>query len=85
MENISPVIRDAVLAVFAVDSIWSVVLRGGIWLGIALVIIISADSVNPSMSARKMKSNLGFFLMFLLLSGGLIYLLFGFTMSGTSS
>jgi len=81
MENLSPAIREAVVSLFAVDSIWSVVLRGGLWLGIALVIIISADSVNPSMSAKKLKSNLGFFLMFLLLSGGLIYLLFGFSVN----
>lgn len=64
---------------FAVDSIWSVVTRGLIWLGIALVIIVSMDRPDPDQSIKDLKSNLGFFLMFLFLSGGLIYLLFGFT------
>jgi len=75
-------LREIVLSLFAVDSIWSVVLRGAIWLGVALVIIVSTDAVNPDMSARKLKSNLGFFLMFVLLSGGLIYMLFGVSVKG---
>lgn len=64
---------------FAVDSIWSVILRGAIWLMIAIVIIISTDQPNPQQSMHKLKANLGFFLMFIILSGSLIYLLFGFT------
>jgi len=64
---------------FAIDSIWSVVTRGLIWLGIALVIIVSMDKPDPQQSIKDLKSNLGFFLMFLLVGGGLIYLLFGFT------
>lgn len=64
---------------FAVDSIWSVVTRGLIWLGIALVIIVSMDKPDPDQSIKQLKSNLGFFLMFIFLGGGLIYLLFGFT------
>jgi len=55
-----------------------VVLRGGVWFAIALVIIVSTDVANPSKSAGTLKSNLGFFFLFLLLGGGLIYLLFGF-------
>jgi hypothetical protein len=70
-------IRDLVIKAFAVDSIWSVVLRGVIWMVIALVIIVSVDSPNAALSSKKLKANLGFFSMFLLLSGGLIYLLFG--------
>lgn len=66
---------------FAVDSIWSVVLRGAIWFAVALVIIISTDSPNPAQSMRRLKSNLGFFLFFLILSGGLLYMLFGYTTS----
>ncbi|MEA2056681.1 MAG: hypothetical protein U9O78_03160 [Patescibacteria group bacterium] len=63
----------------AVDSIWSVVFRGAIWLVIAVVILISTDNPDPEASIKKLKSNLGFFVMFIILSGGLIYLLFGFT------
>ena len=68
-----------VTALFSPESIWSVVLRAGIWLGIALVIIVSTDKPNPDKAIKDLKSNLGFFLAFLFLSGGLVYLLFGFT------
>lgn len=64
---------------FSVNSIWSVVIKGAIWFTISLFIIVSSDSVNLDSSLKRLKSNLGFFLMFLLLSGSLIYLLFGYT------
>lgn len=70
-------IRDLVIKAFAVDSMWSIVVRGGIWLVIALIIIASVDNPNASLQSSKLKANLGFFTMFLVLSGGLIYLLFG--------
>ncbi len=70
-------IRDLVIKAFTVDSIWSVVLRGAIWIVISMVIIVSVDNPNADLSSKKLKANLGFFTMFLLLSGGLIYLLFG--------
>lgn len=71
------VIRDLVIKAFAVDSMWSLVVRAGIWAVIALVIIVSVDNPDSSMASKKLKANLGFFTMFLILSGGLIYLLFG--------
>jgi hypothetical protein len=74
MENI----REIVQSFFVVDSIWSIVFRAGIWFGIATVIIISTDVANPDRSTKTLKTNLGFFLLFLVLSGGLMYLLFGF-------
>jgi len=72
-------IRELVISAFAVDSFGSIVVRGVIWLAIALVIIISADSVDPDKATKNLKSNLGFLLIFMVLSGGLVYLLFGFT------
>lgn len=66
---------------FAADSIWSIVLRGAIWFAIALVIIVSVDTPDSDRSVKKLKSNLGFFLMFIVVTGGLIYLLFGYTAS----
>ena len=45
---------------------------------IALIIIASVDNPNSDASSKKLKANLGFFLMFIILSGGLVYLLFGF-------
>ena len=70
-------IRELITKAFAVDSIWSVVVRGVIWMVIAMIIIISVDSPNSDLSSKKLKANLGFFTMFLFLSGGLVYLLFG--------
>jgi hypothetical protein len=77
--------RNLVQAAFAIDSIWSVVLRGAIWLGIALVIIVGSDAANPDKSLKSMKANLGFFLLFVLVTGGLVYFLFGFNISATAA
>lgn len=77
METIQNLIQQAM----AVDSVWSIILRGAIWLVIALIIIASVDNPNSNVASKKLKANLGFFLMFMILSGGLIYLLFGFGQS----
>lgn len=85
MDGFTSLLQEGTRALFALDSIWSVVLRGAVWFGIALVIIISADAPNPEESLKNMKSNLGFFLMFLLLSGTLLFLLFGYTSAGPTA
>ena len=72
-------LREIIMGAIAIDSIWSVVLRGLIWLAVALVIIVSTDQPRAESSLRNLKANLGFFLIFLLISGSLLYLLFGFT------
>lgn len=72
------ILSEIAASLFKVDSIWSVVLRAVVWFAIALVIIISTDVANPERSQRNLKTNLGFLLLFLVLSTGLIYLLFGF-------
>lgn len=72
------ILRELIIKAFAVDSIWSVVLRGVIWLVISVVIIMSMDNPDAETSSIKLKANLGFFLMFTVLTGGLIYLLFGY-------
>jgi hypothetical protein len=74
METVQEIVRS----LFAVDSIWSLVFRAVVWFAIAVVIIVSTDVVNPQKSAKNLKSNLGFFLLFLVLSTGLVYFLFGF-------
>lgn len=71
-------VRQLIQQATAVDSIWSIVLRGAIWLIIALIIIISMDNPNANLARKQVKANLGFFIIFMILSGGLIYLLFGF-------
>lgn len=80
METISSIVQS----MFDVTSIWSVVLRGVFWVVIAGGIIISTDTPRPEQSASKLKQNLGFILLFIVLSGTLIYLLFGFTPTHTS-
>jgi hypothetical protein len=73
-------IREVINSFFVIDSVWSLVFRGGIWFAISLVIIMSTDVANPQQSARTLKSNLGFFLLFIALSSGLMYLLFNFVL-----
>jgi hypothetical protein len=79
-------VKSFLLKALAVDSIWSVVFRGAIWFIISVIILISIDHPQSEKTFKELKSNLGFFLMFLILSGGLIYLLFGFapTLSSAS-
>ena len=72
-------IREILIKAFAVDDIWSVVIRAVFWFLIAIVIIVSMDKAKPEDSYTNLKSNLGFLLLFVVLSGGLVYLLFGFT------
>ncbi len=74
MENIKNLIQQAI----AIDSVWSIVTRGVIWVIISVIIIVSMDNPNADVSQKNLKANLGFFIIFMLLSGGLIYLLFGF-------
>lgn len=81
MDALLETTRSVVGELFAINSIWSIVFRGVIWFGVAIVIIVSVDSASSGGDLGKLKSNLGFFFMFLILSTTLIYLLFGF--SGT--
>jgi len=73
MDLITEIIQGA----FAVDSFWSVALRGFVWLCVALAIIANVDSAGENLNSKKLKANLGFLMIFLVLSSGLIYLLFG--------
>ena len=72
------IIQNILSSIFRVDSIWSVVARAVVWFIVAAVVIISVDNPNQEKSMRNLKSNLGFLIMFLMLSGGLVYLLFGY-------
>jgi hypothetical protein len=74
MENVQTIFASF----FAADSIWSIIFRAAIWFAVAIVIIISTDVANPEKSGKTLKSNLGFFLLFLVVSGTLVYMLFGF-------
>lgn len=72
------VLQNIAVSMFKVDSIWSVVLRAGIWFAVAIVVIVSTDNPDPEKSLKNIKSNLGFLALFIMLSGGLVYLLFGY-------
>lgn len=72
-------VQNLIAEATRIDSFGSIVVRGLIWFVVAVIIIISADSVDPDQVGSNLKANLGFFLMFIILSGGLIYLLFGFS------
>lgn len=71
-------VRELIYQATSVNSVWSIIIRGIIWLIISFIIIIGMDNPNADLASKKLKANLGFFLLFILLSGGLIYLLFGF-------
>lgn len=70
--------REIVSSLFAINSIWSIVFRGVVWFGIAIVIIVSVDGASSSGDYYKLKSNLGFFFVFLVVSTVLVSLLFGY-------
>lgn len=72
------ILQNILGSIFRVDSIWSVVARAVVWFVVATVVIISVDNPNSEKSLKDLKSNLGFLAMFLVLSGGLVYLLFGY-------
>jgi hypothetical protein len=74
MENLQNIAQ----VLFSVNSVWSIILRGAIWVVMSLVILIATDNPNIEQSVKNVKSYLGFFLMFIVISTSLIYLLFGF-------
>lgn len=74
MENVQQIF----VSLFSINSIWSVVFRGVLWLIVSVIIIVSLDNPNTDKSLKNMKANLGFFFMFVVLGTLLISLLFGF-------
>jgi uncharacterized protein HemY len=71
-------LKSALQTLFAIDSFWSVIFRFLIWGVIAITIIISVDTVRSDQRSKNLKSNLGLFLLFLILAAVIIYLVFGF-------
>lgn len=63
---------------FSVNSVGSILARASIWFLVAIVIIAATDTTNRRQQSRNVKSYLGALMLFLLLCGGLVYLLFGF-------
>ncbi len=71
-------VQHLLVQLFSINSIWSVVFRGILWLVVSIIIIASLDNPNTDQSLKNMKANLGFFFMFVVLGTILISLLFGF-------
>ena len=72
-------LKQLILFLVAVDSIGSILLRAAVWGGISVAILIGVDSYEKNKGeAVNLKSSLGFFLLFIVSGGILIYLLFGF-------
>ncbi|MCA9369571.1 MAG: hypothetical protein H6774_02910 [Pseudomonadales bacterium] len=65
--------------IFSPNSVWSVVARGAIWFVIAIAIVVMTDTADPYSSTNNFKSNLGLFLLFIVMGSGLVYFLFGYT------
>ncbi len=63
-----------VVNLVSVDSIWSIAIRGLIWL---LFVTIFAIGVAKGKSQSRIKAEAGFFLLFIILTAITIYLAFG--------
>ncbi|MBU0578443.1 hypothetical protein KKE34_00220 [Patescibacteria group bacterium] len=72
-----PSIQVIVQSAFDITNIWWLIIKASIWFAIAIIIIIKTDSPHPEKAFKNLRSTLGFFLMFIFLSVGLLYLLFG--------
>ncbi len=69
--------QEIATSLFDVTSIWSVVFRAFLWIAIAVIILVATDHPHPEQSARNVKSYLGFFILFVVISTSMIFLLFG--------
>lgn len=63
------------------DSVWSVVFRGGVWL---ILVTIFAYGAAKGKDKTRIKSEAGFFLLFVVLTVIAIYLAFGFVPTVTA-
>ena len=64
---------------FSANSFGLILLRAALWFVVALVIIASTDTSGRSApNSHDLKANLGLLMLFIVLAGGLMYLLFGF-------
>jgi hypothetical protein len=71
--------QDLITLLVAPTSTAGIILRGGIWLVIATVIIISSNRYNLKVDPTQVvKRRLGSLFLFMFLSVGLMYLLFSY-------
>jgi hypothetical protein len=68
-------IGEFIITHLQADSIGSVIIRGVIWV---ILVTIIAYGVGKGKSMTRIKSEAGFFLLFLILASAAIYVAFGF-------
>jgi hypothetical protein len=71
-------IQQLVYHFFDINSFWSIVLRSLVWIVLSVIILIATDQPAPEEAKKNVKSYLGFFVFFCLVSTSMIFLLFGF-------
>ena len=71
-------IGELLKSFFSVNSIGSIAARAFLWFVVAIVIIASTDTAGANHGRTNLRSNLGMLLFFVVLAGGLVYLMFGF-------
>ena len=64
-------------SIFNVESIWFFIFQSALWFGICLVLVGSLVFNKNKEDFGSVKQNLGFFLFFIFLSTGLLYIMFG--------
>jgi hypothetical protein len=75
MNQLGPLLQEF----FSANSFGIILLRASLWFVVSLIIIASTDTSGRKVrSSRDLKANLGILMLFLVLAGGLVYLLFGF-------
>jgi hypothetical protein len=67
-------VNDIIINLIKVDSIWSIVIRAVIWL---VLISIFAYGAAKNKSQSRVRAEAGFFLLFIILTGVTLYLVFG--------
>ena len=67
--------RDFLVNVFSVNSVWSVVTRGMVWI---IAVVILAYGADEGHKRKQIKNETGLFFVYLTTTGLLIYLIFGF-------
>ena len=65
---------ELVVNLVRVDSIWSIAIRVLVWLGLVTIFSLGAAQGKKS---RQVKSEAGFFLFFIVMTGVAIYMAFG--------
>ena len=70
-------LQNIAFSMFDVTSVWSVVLRAVIWMVVSVIILIATDNPDPDQIKDNTRTYLGSFLMLIVVSGSLIFLLFG--------